>query len=382
MPEEAPTTQRSVPPEARYLRAQVAEDLASKMVFIGGPRQVGKTWLARSLLPAPAGELNYDIAAHRQAILRHQLPPGDFWFFDEIHKYRGWRNFLKGLVDQHGRSRRILVTGSARLDLYRFGGDSLQGRYFFLRLHPFSLAELGGHADALPALLALGGFPEPLFNGSERFARRWALAYRERLVRDEISSLETVSDLGRIELLALTLPDRVGSPLSLNSLREDLQVSHQTVARWTDMLERVYGIFRVAPFGAPKLRAVKKERKHYHYDWSVVPDAGARFENLVACHLLKWVEFQIDTQGRELELRYFRDIDGREVDFVVTERRTPIAFVECKLADDGVAPGLRYLKARFPQTIAWQVSAHGARDYVSAEGVRVAPAWRLLRELV
>jgi len=368
-------------PAARYLQPQVLEDLARKMVFLGGPRQVGKTSLARALLPQPAAELNYDVAAQRQAILRHQLPPGDFWFFDEIHKYRGWRNYLKGLVDQHGRTRRILVTGSARLDLYRFGGDSLQGRYFHLRLHPFSVAELGGHADALPALLALGGFPEPLFNGSERFARRWALAYRERLLREEVASLENVSDLGRLELLALALPERVGSPLSLNALREDLQVSHQTVSRWADMLERVYGIFRLPPFGAPRLRAVKKERKHYHYDWSVVPDPGARFENLVASHLLKWVEFQIDTEGRDLELRYFRDIDGREVDFVVTERRVPIAFVECKLGDDAVAPGLRYLKARFPRVTAWQVSAQGVRDYVSAEGVRVAPAVRLLREL-
>lgn len=370
------------PERSRYLAAQVAQDLKTKMVFIGGPRQVGKTSLARSLLPDPKCELNYDVAAHRQAILKRQLSAGDFWFFDEIHKFRGWRNYLKGLFDEHGRTRRILVTGSARLDLYRFGGDSLQGRYFHLRLHPFSLAELGGHADLLPDLLTLGGFPEPLMSGSQRFARRWALSYRERLIREEVTSLETVSDLGRLELLALTLPERVGSPLSINSLREDLGVSHQTLSRWTDILERVYGIFRLAPFGAPRLRAVKKERKHYHYDWSVVPSPGARFENLIASHLLKWVEFQVDTEGRDLELRYFRDIDGREVDFVVTEGASPIAFIECKLGDDPVAPGLRYLKARFPGVAAWQVSADGLRDYVSAEGVRVAPAWRLLSELV
>ena len=369
-------------PSVRYLRAIVDDDLSHKMVFIGGPRQVGKTSLARSLLPRADAELNFDIPAHRQAILRRELPAGDFWFFDEIHKYRGWRNFLKGLYDEHGRARRILVTGSARLDLYRFGGDSLQGRYFYLRLHPFSVAELGGHADALPALLALGGFPEPFLSGSERFARRWALAYRDRLVREEVTSLESVSDLGRLELLAMSLPDRVGSPLSINALREDLQVSHQTVSRWTDILERVYGIFRLPPFGAPRLRAVKKERKHYHYDWTLVSDAGARFENLVAGHLLKWVEYQVDTEGRPLELRYFRDIDGREVDFVITERTRPIAFVECKLGDDGIASGLKYLKARFPQAASWQISAHGTRDYLSTEGIRVAPAATLLRELV
>lgn len=373
-------------PAERYLRAQVEEDLRSKMVFIGGPRQVGKTSLARSLLPDPACELNYDVTAQRSAILRQELPPGDLWFFDEIHKHRAWRNYLKGLYDSRARPgarrQRILVTGSARLDDYRFGGDSLQGRYFYLRLHPFSVAELGGHADAVPALLALGGFPEPFLSGSERFARRWSLGYRERLVREELASLEQVSDIGRVELLAGALPERVGSPLSLNALREDLQVSHQTVARWTDMLERVYGIFRIAPFGAPKLRAVKKERKHYHYDWSVVTNPGARFENMVAAHLLKWAEYQVDTQGREVELRYFRDIDRREVDFVLTERGTPIAFVECKLGDEPVSAGLRYLKARFASVTAWQVSAHGTRDYISADGVRVAPAARLLRELI
>ena len=370
-------------PVDRYLQPQVQQDLQRKMVFIGGPRQVGKTSLARRLLPRPGLELNFDIAPHREAILRRQLPHGDFWFFDEIHKYRGWRNYLKGLFDQHGPAQRILVTGSARLDLYRFGGDSLQGRYFYLRLHPFSVAELGGHVDALPALMALGGFPEPLASGSQRFARRWAQSYRERLIREEVTSLENVSDLGKLELLALTLPERVGSPLSLNALREDLQVSQPTVARWVDVLERVYGIFRLPPFGAPRLRAVRKERKHYHCDWSVVKDEGARFENLMASHLLKWVEYQIDSQGRSLELRYFRDTDGREVDFVIVEDgRRPLALVECKLGDDAPGKGLKYLKARFPEASAWQVSAHGLRDYQSAEGIRVAPAVRLLRELV
>jgi uncharacterized protein len=377
-----PQTGQQAPAE-RYLQAQVAHDLQRKMVFIGGPRQVGKTSLARRLLSSPAAELNYDVAPQREAILRRQMPAGDLWFFDEIHKYRSWRNYLKGLFDQHGASQRILVTGSARLDLYRFGGDSLQGRYFYLRLHPFSVAELGGHADTLPALLALGGFPEPFSQGSQTFARRWAQSYRERLIREEVTSLENVSDLGKLELLALTLPERVGSPLSLNSLREDLQVSQPTVARWVDVLERVYGIFRLPPFGAPKLRAVKKERKHYHCDWSVVNDPGARFENLMACHLLKWVEYQVDTQGRALELRYFRDIDGREVDFVIVEAgRRPIALVECKLSDDLPGKGLRYLKARFPDVPAWQVSALGQRDYISPEGIRVAPATTLLRDLV
>ena len=202
------------------------------------------------------------------------MPATDAWFFDEIHKYRAWRNYLKGLYDAAGGRKRILVTGSARLDFYRFGGDSLQGRYFYFRLHPLSLAEVGGRTpEDLAALLELSGFPEPFLGGSATEARRWSLAYRERLIRDEVTSLESISDLGKLELLALTLPSRVGSPLSVNALREDLQVSHATVARWLDVLERLYAIFRVPPFGAPRLRAVKKEQKHYHFDWTVVSDS-------------------------------------------------------------------------------------------------------------
>ncbi|MGA8054315.1 MAG: ATP-binding protein [Burkholderiales bacterium] len=367
----------------RYLQSQVESDLGRKMVFVGGPRQVGKTWLGKAVIGDERAYLNYDVAPHRAAILRRELPPTGAWLFDEIHKYRGWRNYLKGLYDQFGPKQRILVTGSARLDLYRFGGDSLQGRYFYLRLHPLSFAELGGAAASdLSDLLVLSGFPEPFFGASEREARRWSLVYRERLVREEVAALENVSDLGKLELLMLALPDRVGSPLSINSLREDLQVSHPTLSRWLDILERVYAIFRVAPFGAPKLRAVKKERKHYHFDWTVVPEPGARFENLVAGHLLKWAEYQADAQGRRVELRYFRDIDGREVDFVLTDKGEPIGFVECKSGDASLSSGLRYLVARFPHVPAWQVSAAGEKDYVSAEGIRVCPAHVLLRQLV
>jgi uncharacterized protein len=376
---------------ARYLQNAVASDLAHKMVLLGGPRQVGKTSLARALIPSAVCEMNYDIPAQRQKILLHQLPDTSMWFFDEIHKYRGWRNYLKGLVDQAQQNpalaKQILVTGSARLDLYRHGGDSLQGRYFHMRLHPLSVAELGGQPDALASLLALGGFPEPFYKGTAQFARRWQLAYRDRLIREEVTSLEQVSDLAKLELLSMALPQRVGSPLSINALREDLQVQHGTLSRWVDILERLYAVFRLAPFtGSPKsfarLRAVKKEQKHYHYDWSQVPEPGPRFENLVASHLLKWVEYQIDTQGHALELRYFRDVDGREVDFVVLHNAQPIAFIECKHSDGEVSGALKYLNQRFPEAQAWQLSAIGTKDYISKEGIRVAPAAVLLAQLV
>jgi hypothetical protein len=367
----------------RYLLSQIKADLAKKMVFVAGPRQVGKTTLARSLSGAVAGYLNWDIDEDRSRILAGELPTAKFWVFDEIHKYRRWRNYLKGVYDGRRTGQRILVTGSGRLDLYRFGGDSLQGRYHLLRLHPLSVAELGlSRPQEFSDLLDLGGFPEPFFGASETEARRWSREYRSRLVREDVTSLERVQDLGQLELLMMRLPDLVGAPLSLNALREDLQVSHKAVAAWLAVLERLYGVFRLSPFGAPRIRAVKKEQKHYQMDWSLVPSEGPRFENLVACHLLKWVHYQQDTQARDLELRYFRDTDAREVDFIVTERNKPVLMVECKLGDADVDRSIRYLRAKYPTVDAWQISASGRKDYVTTDGIRAAPALSLLRTLV
>jgi predicted AAA+ superfamily ATPase len=353
------------------------------MVFVAGPRQVGKATLARSLPGADAGYLNRDVAEHREHILAGELPVSKLWVFDEIHKYKRWRNFLKGVYDGRRAGQRILVTGSGRLDLYRFGGDSLQGRYHMLRMHPLSAAELGlTTTSRLLDLLKLGGFPEPYFSGSEIEARRWSREYRSRMVHEDVASLERVQDLAHLELMMMRLPDLVGSPLSLNALREDLQVSHKTVSAWLAVLERLYAVFLLSPFGAPRIRAVKKERKHYQFDWSLVMNEGPRFENMVACHLLKWVDHRQDTQGDDVELRYFRDTDGREVDFVVTERNRPVLIVECKAASGDVDRSLRYLHTKFPDAEAWQVTASGTKDFVTPDGIRVAPAIKLLEQLV
>lgn len=354
------------------------------MVFVGGPRQVGKTTLAKHILgKSERGYLNWDISEDREQILKERFPPVSFWVFDEIHKYRRWRNFLKGLYDKHGTKKKILVTGSARLDFYRFSGDSLQGRYHYLRLHPLSFSELGlKKSKDLKDLLVLGGFPEPFLRSSEIESKRWSREYRTRLIRDDIVSLEQLRDLGSVELLMLRLPELVGAPLSINAIREDMQVSHKTIMKWLNIFERLYGIFRVSPFGAPKIRAVKKEQKHYHFDWTVVQDLPVRFENLVASHLLKWVHYEQDTKGRDVDLRYFRDIDLREVDFVITEGKKPIYFIECKWDDDNIGKGLKYIKARFPESEALQISYKGKSDYVSKDGIRVCPASVFLRKLV
>lgn len=197
-----------------------------------------------------------------------------------------------------------------------------------------------------------------------------------------VTSLERTQDLGQLELLMLRLPALVGSPLSINALREELRVSHEAVATWLGALERLCAIVRIAPLGAPRIRAVKKARKHCQLDWSLVADDAARFENLVACHLLKWVHLQQNTLGRDLDLRDFRDTDGREVDFVVVDGRAPTRLVECKWGDAEVDRSLRCPKAKFPCAEALQISATGTKDYVTREGIRVAPAMTLLRTLV
>lgn len=290
---------------------------------------------------------------------------------------------LKGLYDSKSAGQEILVTGGAKLDYYRYSGDSLQGRYHYLRMHPLSFAELkSAQQNDLLQLITLGGFPEPFFGGSETEAKRWSREYRSRLIREDLVQLERVQDLGNLELLAIRLPEVVGGPLSINNLREDLQVSHKTVSQWLIILERMYSIFRLPPFGAPKIRAVKKEQKHYHFDWTLVKDSGIRFENLVACALLKWVEYKQDTEGDDIELRYFRDIDRREVDFVIVRGLTPIQLIEVKWNDAEINPALRYLKVRFPNVEAWQISAVGVKDYVSADGIRVCPARLFLKDLI
>lgn len=356
----------------RYLLKQIKSDLAEKMVFLGGPRQVGKTTLSRTLMPKTGRYLNWDVPIDRESILKKEYPRESFIVFDEIHKYRQWRNYLKGFYDLHKDQKKILVTGSARLDLYRFGGDSLQGRYFYLRMHPLSVAELKlkSQKDFFD-LLKLGGFPEPFLKGSESFARRWTRDYRQRLIYEDVTSMEQTQELQKMELMLHHLPNLVGSPLSINSLQEDLQATPRSIGKWVDILERLYGIVRLSPFGSPKIRAVKKEQKHYHYDWSLVAEESVRFENLVAIHLLKWVHFQQDTEGLNWELRYFRDREQREVDFVIVDGKNPILAIEVKWSDAEVSSSLKYFKNKFPNCRCIQLHAIGKKEYSTPSQIEV-----------
>ncbi len=367
----------------RYLQKYIEEDLKAKMVLLSGPRQVGKTTLARQIVPENA-YFNWDIADQREKILRREWPIGEnLWAFDEIHKYAKWRNYLKGLYDQFHGQTEFLVTGSARLDYYRRGGDSLQGRYFFYRMHPFSFAEAGFLSKKdLHHMLQTGGFPEPMLNGTERFHRRWSRDYRTRLIREDLVSLENVKDIGSLELLSMLLSSRVGSPLSASSFSNDVHVSPKTVQNWIQILERLYSIFLISSFRENSLRSVRKEKKHYFWDWAQVSELPARAENFVASHLLKYVHLLQDSQGIDMELKYFRDTDGREVDFIVTEKNIPVMAIEVKWQSTDVHKPLTYFKKKFPGTEVMQVHFEGDREYQTTEGVLVLPVEKLLNRLV
>ncbi len=373
----------------RYLRDAVCSDLARKMVFVGGPRQVGKTTFGLSLLEGGRADeqhpayLTWDDAGDRERLLRGELPGGQgLVLLDEIHKFARWRSLVKGFYDKHKSRVRFLVTGSARLDYYRKGGDSLQGRYHYYRLHPLSLGEVDveGRPSALDHLLRFGGFPEPFLRGTERDLRRWQREHRERVVHEDLRDLEHVREISLIELLLHHLPACVGSPLSVKKLSLLLQVAHETVESWLSILERLYVCFRIAPYGSSRIRAVRKEKKLYFWDWSQTPLDGARFENLVACQLLKYCHWREDTEGFSMELRFLRDTDKREVDFVILQDGRPEFAVECKTGEARSSAAADYFRQRTPIPLFYQVH-RGGRDYGNERsGVRLLPFVRFCRE--
>ncbi|MBI3374111.1 MAG: ATP-binding protein [Betaproteobacteria bacterium] len=387
---------------ARYLEPSVREDLAEKMLFIAGPRQVGKTTLARRIMASSetSAYLNWDNRGDRAEIRAAHWPGGSaLVVLDEIHKWRAWKGWLKGEYDRHRDRLRFLVTGSARLDVYRRGGDSLQGRYHHYRLHPFSLAEAAGRTlaslpepgselpvsgrgsrETLDALMRFGGFPEPFLSASTRTLRRWQKERFERFFREDVRDLESVRDLASLQLLADLLPERVASPLSLNALRENLEVSHRALTHWIEIFERLYYIFRIRPYTSLRVRSLQKMPKAYLWDWGVVPSEGARFENLVASHLNKFCNLIEDREGYDVELRYLRDRTGKELDFLVTVGRKPWFAVEAKLSETRVDPALRYFQERLKIPWVYQVVRDARRDFVEA-GVRVLPAERFLSAL-
>jgi uncharacterized protein len=389
----------------RYVSSLIAEDLNSKMVFLGGPRQVGKTTVARALAENCRNPvyLNWDSRPHRQTIMRRQwVPESDLIILDEIHKYSKWKSLVKGMWDTRRPQERILITGSSRLDIFRRGGDSMQGRYHHYRLHPFSFAEIQNGilarapyrkdppelefsppSKGVDELLRFGGFPEPFLAGDERTWSRWQKERIDRVFREDIRDVENVRSMAQVELLADLIPHRVGSPASVLSLSADIEASPKTVKSWVELLCRNYYVFRVPPYHRNLARALKKESKLYLWDWSQVPDPGARFENMVGAHLLKMAHFYEDAHGIRTELYYVRDLEKREVDFLVVWDRTPWLLVECKLTRERSLGTMRYMKERLKPKAAYVVTLNDSDDYLDRDtGIRIIPASRFLAALV
>jgi hypothetical protein len=388
--------------EQRYLTEFVIEDLAEKMVFVGGPRQVGKTTLARELVAnyfQHSGYYNWDNRNDRRNIMQSNwVGDAELIILDEIHKYKKWKSLLKGEYDKLKGKYRFLITGSARLDLYRKGGDSMLGRYHYYRLHPFTLAEVVGgkpvptvfeeipirpknEKELFIALDKFGGFPEPFLRQNTRVLRRWHNEKVDRLFREDIRDVEQIRDIVNMQLLGDLLPDRAGSLLSLNSIREDLEVSHRSVSNWINILESFYYCFRIYPFGAKNFRSLKKEAKLYLWDWSEIDREPARFENYVASHLLKLVHFLQDYEGYKAELYYLRSIEKKEVDFLVTIDKKPWFAVEAKVNDTSASPHLVYFKEKLKIPFSYQVVKQSGVDSFT-KGVRVVSADRFLSGLI
>ncbi len=389
----------------RYLERYILGDLKEKMVFICGPRQVGKTTIAKEIggkfFHEKYAYLNWDNRGDKKIILSGVFQAEKKLFiFDEIHKYRNWKNYLKGEHDKYKERFHILVTGSARLDIYRKGGDSLLGRYRSYRLHPLSLGELAGGSEKyvpfaqldfrkqddnqekmLGRLLKFGGFPEVFIKQDEKELRRWHNERIDRLVKEDIRDVENIRDISAMDVLADILPEKVGSLFSLNSLREDLNVTHKTIASWVDILEKFYYHFRIYPFQSTLIKSLRKEPKLYLWDWSEIKDEAVRFENMAATHLLKFCHFLFDAEGYKAQLCFLRDKEQRETDFLVSVEGKPWFCVEVKTSPKDISPHLAYFSKKLKIPFSYQVVRQKGVDFIK-DNIRVISASKFFTSLV
>lgn len=355
----------------RYITSHILDDLKRKMVFVGGPRQVGKTTLAKAILTSnyPDGRyLNWDFDEDRQDILQKRWSTDNpLLIFDELHKFPKWKGWIKGIYDVSHDLHSFLITGSARFDVYRRGGDSLLGRYHYWRLHPFTLDEIPkgiSPKDAFERLMTLGGFPEPFLEGDERIARRWRRERFDRVLREDVRDLEPVRNIQLLSIFLDLLRHRVGGLVVLSNLGRDLEISPKTTKAWLETLERMYLVFCVRPYTKSLPRAVRKPPKVYFFDnGDVLGDEGARFENLVATSLLKRLHYLEDSQGYKYELRYIRDKEGREVDFAIVKEGELEELIEVKYSDDSIARSLSYYADRLNPKKAIQIVSEIKRPY-------------------
>jgi uncharacterized protein len=370
----------------RYLDDLIRADLPRKLVLLTGPRQVGKTTLARQLMQgvAPSSCLNWDVAADRAVLIRQSWPLSSrLLVFDEIHKMPDWKAWLKGVVDGRPAGQSLLVTGSARMDTFRQSGESLAGRYLAWRLHPISVREWSTQQQvdaevALQHLMVRGGFPEPCLAPDDAQAARWRAQYITDLVREDVLEFSRVQEIGTMRLFVELLRERVGSPLSLASVARDLAVSPTTLKRYLDILQALFIVFTVPPWHRNVARAIQQMPKLYFYDTGLVRgDDGVRLENAAAGMLLKHVQFLADSQGQNLGLHYLRTKDGAEVDFALSRDGVLTDLIECKLTEQRPHRALQRFAVEFPLAAAVQIvrDLRQEEDQPGPVRIRRASSW-------
>ena len=361
----------------RYLQQDVKQALAEKIVLLTGPRQCGKTTLAKQLYP-DFDYFNYDAMEDRLALREKSWDRSkSLVIFDELHKMKEWKRWIKGVYDKEGVKPQLLMTGSAKLDVYRKVGDSLAGRYFQYRLHPLDLKEVVQYdsvydqAEIFKRLWYCGGFPEPFFKGSENYYKRWRRSHLDIILRQDLIDTQVVRDIRSIELLVQLLKQRVGAGVSYANLARDLERDINTVKRWLQLLENLYVIFRVTPFHKQIARALLKEPKYYFFDIAQVEGDSARLENLVAVALLKELHFIEDTTGIAVELNYLRTKDGKELDFVICMDRKPTHLIEVKSADATAATAFQHFLPMFSSVKAIQLVKDCHREKTFPNGLEI-----------
>lgn len=400
----------------RIYEAIIEEHLAEnrQMLFLVGPRQVGKTTTSLEVSEPYKHHFyfNWDVqgdrfkivegpdavaAAMQLDLLRKSTP---VVVFDELHKYKKWKTFLKGFFDKYSRHVHIIVTGSARLDVYKAGGDSLMGRYFPYRLHPLSVAEILDPKlkkteisdpkkisnEQFSNLLTFGGFPEPFLKHTSQFYTRWKRTRTHQLFEEDLRDLTKIQELGQIQILAEILKQQVGQLTSYTELAKKVNVSIDTIQRWIEILKSFYFCYTVQPWSKNVVRSLLKEPKVYLWDWSCAADVGARAENFIASHLMKAVNFWTDRGWGDYALYYLRNKEKREVDFLVVKNGQPWFLVEVKNSSNGSpSKSLFYFQEMLEVEHAIQVALD--MDYVDRscfESLRpiIVPAKTFLSQLI
>lgn len=371
----------------RYLYDPIKKDLQKKMVILTGPRQVGKTRLAKALMAEFKSPqyLNFDNIADAQIINKQSWPvPSDLLIFDEIHKKSQWKKYIKGVFDTRAQNQSLLVTGSARLDTFRKSGESLAGRYFPMRLNPISVSELKDSVspeEALKLLNRLGGFPEPFLSGSETEAARWRNQYYTDLIREDILEFNRLQEVRSMRLLLELLRSRVGFPVSYTSIAQDLQIAPNTVRRYIDILEGLFIVFTVRPFHTNVARAILKEPKLYFYDSGFVQGGeGTQLENTCAVCLLKHVQYLQDITGEDIELNYIKTKEGKEVDFSISKKGKATHLIEVKSSDDSPSAALNLFARKLPEATAVQL-VQNLRHEQQKDNVAIVNAGKWLGQL-